>query len=62
MQLKNKARGMLEVKTHNKLKAHPNKKANVVHKDKSAKKDKGKHNKHKDINAKKIKLAAKKIK
>lgn len=50
------------MKTHNKLKDHPNKKANVVHKDISAKKDKGKHNKHKDINAKTIKLAAKKIK
>ncbi len=50
------------MKTHNKLKAHPNKKANVVHEDKSAKKGKGKHNKHKDTNAKKMKLAAKKIK
>jgi len=62
VKLRTKARGILEVKTHNKLKAHPNKKANVVHEDKSAKKGKGKHNKHKDTNAKKMKLAAKKIK
>jgi hypothetical protein len=41
VKLKNKARGILEVKTHNKLKAHPNKKANVVHEDESARKDKG---------------------